>query len=404
MPGFAIFRPSSSWLQPESAIAAAKSNKGYAGSKMVPANPKRKAEETAEQAAQASKRSVSLIPGFDARRIYLRDGQQQEQQNRGDGNGALDFSKCAAGARPGLAELQAVTEAVASGGIVSLNLANNDLSEETALALARALGAASCALAALNVRGNWSTMEDDEVEPRVGVALAEALRPPDGRSSSSLTELDAGGNNLWGPEAATALAAAVRTPGTSSLVALDLQGCAIGDAGAAAITSTLRAGSSLTSLGVGWNQLSSASSTALAEALQSPACRLRRLGHWRNNLGEAGGVAIASSLASPNCCLTELDIGWNNIGPVGGAAIAEALTSPHCKLTKLVAVRKPLMFMCVCRPFVKNDPQLIAKTGSGQTKRKTKHFTTRFLRETTRLGRTPACSLQRRWLAPLPPA
>jgi len=80
---------------------------------MVPANPKRKAEETAEQAAQASKRSVSLIPGFDARRIYLRDGQQQEQQNRGDGNGALDFSKCAAGARPGPAELQAVAEAVA---------------------------------------------------------------------------------------------------------------------------------------------------------------------------------------------------------------------------------------------------------------------------------------------------
>ena len=280
----------------------------------------------------------AMVPSFDARRIFLRDSSSAQDDEVDTGklpHPVLDFSKVSAAARPGTEELLSVAAKAGSGGLVSLNLANVEVGDEVALALADAIRADCCALAALNVRGNWSTMEDDEVDPRAGVALAKALRPAG--HSSSLTELDAGGNNLWGAPVGVAFAAAVRMPGTCSLAALDLQGCAIGDTGAVALASTLRAGSSLTSLGIGWNQLTTSGSTAVAAALQSPACRLTRLGHWRNSLGEVGGQEIAKSLASAHCCLTELDIGWNEIGPVAGLAIAEALRSPHCKLTKLVA-------------------------------------------------------------------
>jgi hypothetical protein len=286
----------------------------------------------------------TMMPGFDARRIYLRDAAGPRDQQSVEGtpgsvkateSDALDFSKCSAASQPGTAELVALAAKVASGTLVSLNLANVGIGGEAALALADALGTDSCALLALNVRGNWSTMDDDEVDSREGLALAQALRPAG--HESSLTELDAGGNNLWGSAVGVAFAAAVRTPGTCSVLALDLQGCAIGDAGAMAIASTLREGSSLISLGIGWNQLSTESSTAVVVALQSPACKLERLGHWRNDLREMGGRAIATSLTSAHCCLTELDIGWNEIGPAAGLAIAKALASRHCKLTKLVA-------------------------------------------------------------------
>ena len=286
-------------------------------------------------AGSAPKRPAGMVPSFDARRIFLRDAQDPAGGDPHSESDTLDFSKCSAASRPGAAELLALAGKVASGDLVSLNLANVGICDEAALALADALGAGSCALLALNVRGNWSTMEDDEVDPRGGVALAKGLRPAG--HNSSIAELDGGGNNHWGSEVAVAFAAAVRTPGTCSLLALDLQGCAIGDTGATAIASALREGCSLTSLGIGWNQLSTDASTAVALALQSPACKLQRLGHWRNNLRETGGRAIAASLASAHCCLTELDIGWNELGPVAGLAIARALASPDCKLTKLVA-------------------------------------------------------------------
>ena len=280
-----------------------------------------------------------MLPSYDARRIFLRDAGHQSSR---DGNSDVqvradvrDYSKCSASSRPTADELLALAAPVASGTIVNLNLANVGIGDAAGLALMDALGTDSCALLALNVRGNWSTMEDDEVDPRAGIALAKAVRPVG--HSSSLIELDAGGNNLWGPAAGVAFAAAVRTPGTCSLLALDLQGCSIGDSGATAIASALREGCSLTSLGIGWNQLSTDGSTAVALALQSPACRLQRLGHWRNNLCETGGQAIATALESACCCLTELDIGWNSIGPAAGLAIAKALKSPRCKLIKLVA-------------------------------------------------------------------
>jgi hypothetical protein len=126
--------------------------------------------------------------------------------------------------------------------------------------------------------------------------LSAALHPTGHRSS--VTEFDAGGNNLWGPSVGVSFADALLAP-SCSLVALDLQGCAIGDAGAAALTSALRAGCGLAFLGVGWNQIGTAASTALVEALHSPACGLTRLGHWRNNLCEAGGRAVAAVLGEP---------------------------------------------------------------------------------------------------------
>ena len=72
--------------------------------------------------------------------------------------------------------------------------------------------------------------------------LAAALHPTTGHSS--VTELDVGGNNLWGADVGGAFADALLAP-SCSLVTLDLQGCAIGDAGAAALTAALRAGSRL---------------------------------------------------------------------------------------------------------------------------------------------------------------
>jgi hypothetical protein len=122
-------------------------------------------------AAPAAKRqaTASVVPGFNARRIFLRDGGGDAAAGQTADSAALDFSRCAAAARPSPAKLLALATKVGAGELVSLNLANNELSTEAVLALAHGLAQTSCALKGLNLRGNWSTMEDDEVVPQTGI-------------------------------------------------------------------------------------------------------------------------------------------------------------------------------------------------------------------------------------------
>ena len=144
----------------------------FAVAKSTPADVASASNREAEAgAAPAAKRqaTANIVPGFDARRIFLRDGGDGAAAGQTADSAALDFSRCAAAARPSATELSTLARKVGAGELVSLNLANNELSTEAVLALAHGLAQTSCMLKGLNLRGNWSTMEDDEVVPQTGI-------------------------------------------------------------------------------------------------------------------------------------------------------------------------------------------------------------------------------------------
>ena len=182
--------------------------------------------------------------------------------------------------------------------------------------------------------------------------------------------------NMLGPEAAYALAAALRA--SSTLTALKLQsnrlagswldfGDEVGtrdDSGVVALASSLSEGNTLTSLDLSLNTLGEAGAAALASAV---ACApeddpLRWL-----RVGQSGGEAlpvqplrglavrgevesaivlsgqrlddldavVIASLIGTNSRLLRLDLSGSMIGAIGSRALASALASPDCRLTQL---------------------------------------------------------------------
>ena len=181
-------------------------------------------------------------------------------------------------------------------------------------------------------------------------------------SHCRLTHLDLGGNfgpHDWdslercdnGGDAGRALellCAALQSPQCHSLTSLGLKGNQFTAEGGETCGQRLAEALEtphcrLTYLDLSDNELDWTSARFLAGALKSPHCRLAALllrgnvaeGHA--NPGGFGGFGreLAEALQSPHCGLTTLDLSSNYMDHSDGSSLAKALRSEHCRLTDL---------------------------------------------------------------------
>ena len=123
---------------------------------------------------------------------------------------------------------------------------------------------------------------------------------------------------------------ALRT--STSLTTITLDGCHVGDAGAAALGAALRTNASLQTLSVWSSDLGNAGAAALGEALRVNRT-LAALNLEANRIGDAGAASLGEALRA-NSALLRLSLWGNNIGNAGAAALTEALRL-NTTLTKL---------------------------------------------------------------------
>ncbi|KAL0205150.1 hypothetical protein P9112_000457 [Eukaryota sp. TZLM1-RC] len=155
-------------------------------------------------------------------------------------------------------------------------------------------------------------------------ALTRALE-----SDSTLTTLDLQYNNITS-EGASALGRALER--NSTLTTLDLRSKNITDEGASALARALETNSTLTTLDLRSNNITDEGASALARALETNST-LTTLDLHNNQITDEGAGALARALES-NSTLTKLDLWGNNITAEGAIALAHALES-NSTLTKL---------------------------------------------------------------------
>ncbi|CAF4541930.1 unnamed protein product, partial [Didymodactylos carnosus] len=144
---------------------------------------------------------------------------------------------------------------------------------------------------------------------------AEALKV-----NKILTTLDLGWNQI-SDGGGEALAEALKV--NKTLTTLDLGGNQISARGGEALAKTLKVNKTLTTLNLQSNQTSDGGGEALAEALKVNKT-LTTLDLGGNQISDRGGEALAEAL-KVNTTLTTLDLRWNQISDGGGEALAEAL-------------------------------------------------------------------------------
>ena len=156
------------------------------------------------------------------------------------------------------------------------------------------------------------------------VDIKENLRP----ESTSLSLSDA----CVGDEGTRSLCS--QLVGHARLTSLDLRGCQIHAAGAAALSQLLLHASAppISSLSLEWNNIGTtdAGPKALATVLAKSRL-LNKLDLRNNHLGPSGVAALAQGIAQSTSLLT-LDLRWNSAGTSGGHALEEALGSNHTLL------------------------------------------------------------------------
>ena len=120
----------------------------------------------------------------------------------------------------------------------------------------------------------------------------------------------------------------------ANLTSLDLRGCQIHAAGAAALAALLqhRDAPPLATLSLEWNSIGTtdAGPKALAAAL-AQSLSLTSLDLRNNHLGPTAVAAIADGI-SRSAALRSIDLRWNAAGASGGLALEEALCGNHTML------------------------------------------------------------------------
>lgn len=163
------------------------------------------------------------------------------------------------------------------------------------------------------------------------LALAAALP-----SRPSLTRLDLTGNRDMGATGGAALAAAVLTPGRSSLLqSLSLYDTRLGLVGIQAIAKALRKNRSLLHLDACSNRLGVEGAQCLAEALNDPN---DDVGAYEDKIGLAQRMHAPEpeDLLDVNWTLENLELGNNQLGNAGGIAFASVLKhSRHLRALSL---------------------------------------------------------------------
>lgn len=163
------------------------------------------------------------------------------------------------------------------------------------------------------------------------LALAAALP-----SRPTLTRLDLTGNRDMGATGGAALAAAVLTPGRSSLLqSLSLYDTRLGLVGIQAIAKALRKNRSLLHLDACSNRLGVEGAQCLAEALNDPN---DDVGAYEDKIGLAQRMHAPEpeDLLDINWTLENLELGNNQLGNAGGIAFASVLKhSRHLRALSL---------------------------------------------------------------------
>eukprot|EP00656_Telonema_subtile_P050064 TRINITY_DN6387_c0_g1_i2.p1 TRINITY_DN6387_c0_g1~~TRINITY_DN6387_c0_g1_i2.p1 ORF type:complete len:513 (+),score=93.43 TRINITY_DN6387_c0_g1_i2:199-1737(+) len=126
---------------------------------------------------------------------------------------------------------------------------------------------------------------------------------------------------------------------TCQATSLDMSGCAIGDAGATRLAKALRGGSSITSLSLASNNLSSKAVSEVVLGLQGQLVRgVGSVVHLNLSNNTLGGllsteppavVALASLLRRDDCVLQKLNLGNSSLQPMQVCALATAIRSNH---------------------------------------------------------------------------
>ncbi|KAL0239724.1 hypothetical protein GEMRC1_009832 [Eukaryota sp. GEM-RC1] len=136
--------------------------------------------------------------------------------------------------------------------VSTINLYNNSIGPEGAIAIAEALKVNS-SVSTINLHNN-------SIGPEGAIAIAEALKV-----NSSLSRIDLDGN-LIGNEGTIAIAEALKV--NSSLSRIDLNNNSIGNEGAIAIAEALKVNSSVSTINLGNNSIGNEGAIAIAEALK----------------------------------------------------------------------------------------------------------------------------------------
>ncbi|NWR12390.1 NLRC3 protein, partial [Paradoxornis webbianus] len=193
--------------------------------------------------------------------------------------------------------------------LLSLNLQHNSIKEDGAAFLAEAL--------LTNHRLVTLHLQKNAIGAQGARKIAEALK-----QNCSLRELILSSNSV-GDNGSIALAEALRV--NHSLQSLDLQSNSISSTGVTALTAALCSNRGLLSLNLRENSISKEGGPAIARALRSNST-LRKLDLAANLLHDDGGRAIALAIKE-NRALTSLHLQWNFIQAKTATALAQALQS-----------------------------------------------------------------------------
>ena len=156
------------------------------------------------------------------------------------------------------------------------------------------------------------------------IALATALK-----ANSTLTSLNVADNNI-GATGTKALAAVLKD--NSTLTSLNVSLNSLGDIGATAFADAIRTNATLTSLVLANNKIGVAGAEALADALKTNST-LTSLSVSHNKIGASGATVFAAALKF-NSTLTSLNVAHNEIDTAGATAFADVLMS-NSTLTSL---------------------------------------------------------------------
>jgi len=242
----------------------------------------------------------------------------------------------------GSTELSTALQTKTGGRLTHLDLSwNPEIGDEGSEMIAQALTSEHCMLTKLGLAGcNISDIGVTAIANNIKLSFEETETKKSPRVSprstgTSLTELSLYANNITSI-GAIAIAAALQSE-HCLLKRLDLRVNEIQDDGANAILNVLRHAeqSKLQYLDLESNHLSDDTATAICAALRSANCKLTRLHLTNNQITDAGMKKICQGLCSETNSLTYLDLNKNLIGLNGMFELSKALSQDDCRLTHL---------------------------------------------------------------------
>eukprot|EP00900_Chrysochromulina_parva_P003387 jgi/Chrpa1/13049/Chrysochromulina_OHIO_Genome00024578-RA len=251
-----------------------------------------------------------------------------------------------------------LSQAVVTGALTKLSLAQNKLEEEGTKAICEALEQ-NKTLRELDISGHYGSNIGGSAGSKHmtkmlgvnGALTSVGLRGNElgdegwgaifaaicGNEDSKIMSMDARYEKI-GPVGVKLIAEALRTSVTGALTSVDLRGKSLGDEGWGAIFAAIcgNKDSKIMSMDASSENISPAGVKLIAEALRTSVTgALTKLSLAKNKLGEEGTKAICEALKQ-NKTIKELDLsGYDNIGRAAGAMHVAGMLGVNGALTSL---------------------------------------------------------------------